>query len=85
MPFHVQLTRDTARDPEDIYDYIERRASSARAQHLLGEIEKVFQSLSTHPHWESLPTKLLDVGIREYREVSFAPYRIIYRVVDEIV
>ena len=29
------------------------------------------------------PKKLLDIGIREYREVLFKPYRIIYRVMNE--
>ena len=85
MTFQVQLTRDAVRDLEEIYDYIERRVSSARAQHVLGEIEKVFRSLCTHPRRGSFPTELLDIGIREYRELLFKPYRIIYRVVDEIV
>ena len=34
---------------------------------------------------QTSPKELLALGIREYREVFFKPYRIIYRVVDEAV
>ena len=30
----------------------------------------------------AVPKELLDLGIRDYREVFFKPYRIIYRVVE---
>ena len=85
MPFQVQLTRDAVRDLEEIYDYIDRRSSSARARHVLGQIEKVFKGLSAHPQRGNFPAELLDIGIREYREVLFRPYRIIYRVIEDTV
>ena len=44
------------------------------------QIEKAFQSLSEHPQRGNYPKELLDLGIREYREIFFKPYRIIYRV-----
>ena len=34
------------------------------------------------PQRGNYPKELLDIGIREYREVFFKPYRIIYRVVE---
>ena len=83
MSFQVQLTRDAVRDLEEIYDYIERRSSSVRAEDVLARIEKVFSSLTTHPRRGNFPSELLDVGIREYRELLFKPYRVIYRVTGE--
>ena len=85
MAFQVHLTRDATRDLEEICDDIDRRSSSARARHVLGQIQKVFGSLSAHPQRGNFPAELLDIGIREYREVFFRPYRIIYRVMDDIV
>ena len=80
MPFTVQLTADAARDLEDIYDDISRRQSPDEADYVLERIERAFSSLAEHPHRGSYPKELLDIGIRECREVFFKPYRIIYRV-----
>ena len=80
MPFPVQLTADAARDLEDIYDEIRRRQSPDEAVDLLERIERAFSSLADHPHRGSYPKELLDIGIRECREVFFKPYRIIYRL-----
>ena len=85
MSFHVQLSHDAVRDLEEICDYIDRRDSPARGDYVLERIERAFQGLSEHPQRGSHPRELLDIGIREYREVFFKPYRIIYRVVENTV
>lgn len=82
MPFSVQLTDDAARDLEEICDYIDQHDAPGRADYVLDRIEKAFLSLSGHPQRGSCPKELLDVGVREFREVFFKPYRIIYRVID---
>ena len=83
MPFLVQLTNDAARDLEEICDYIDRHDAPDRADHVLEQIEKAFHSLSEHPHRGNSPKELLDIGLREYRELFFKPYRIIYRVMGD--
>lgn len=85
MPFQVKLTHDAVRDLEGITRYIGRHDSPARADHVLQRIERAFQGLSEHPHRGSFPRELMNIGIREYREVFFKPYRIIYRVIDDSV
>lgn len=42
----------------------------------------IVADLSQHPERGSYPKELVSVGIREYRQVSFKPYRVIYRVAD---
>jgi len=59
--------------------------SLASANHVLDQIERVIQSLSEFPHRGNYPRELLLHGIREYREIFFKPYRVIYRVIDESV
>ncbi|MCE2453981.1 MAG: type II toxin-antitoxin system RelE/ParE family toxin [Nitrospinae bacterium] len=83
MPFSVQLTDDAARDLEELCDYVERRDAPGRAENVLERLEKVFESLSEHPHRGNYPNELLEIGIREYREVFFKPYRVIYRVMGD--
>ena len=83
MPFLVQLTDDTARDLEEIYNYIEQHNVPGKAKQVLKQIEQAFSSLSKHPRRGNYPKELLDIGIREYREIFFKPYRIIYRVMEQ--
>lgn len=80
MPFAVRLTDDAARDLEEIFDYVSRRDAPGKAKRVLDRIEQAFQGLSEFPERGGCPGELLELGIREYREVFFKPYRIIYRV-----
>ena len=85
MGFAVWLTHDTARDLGEIYDYIAHHDSPQKADCVLEWIEKAFSSLSEFPERGVYPEELSALGIREYREVFFKPYRIISRVMDKIV
>jgi toxin ParE1/3/4 len=85
MPFAVRLTASAARDLEEIHGYIARHDSPDKAEYVLDHIEMVFGSLSESPNRGSYPRELLALGIREFREVFFKPYRIIYRVLGETV
>lgn len=85
MGFAVLLTDDAARDLGEIYDYIALHDSPQKADRVLEWIEKAFSSLSEFPERGVYPKELSALGIREYREVFFKPYRIIYRVMDKIV
>jgi len=85
MAFAVLLTNDAARDLDEICNYIALHDSPQKADYVLGRIEKVFSSLSEFPERGTYPKELLAIGIREYRETFFKPYRIIYRVMQNIV
>ena len=80
MPFKVFLTHDAVRDLEELYDYISLHDSPGNAARVLERIEKTFSSLSEAPERGSYPKELIALGIRNYREVFFKPYRILYRV-----
>jgi len=54
-----------------------------KADHVLDQIEMAFSSLATNPERGACPKELLAIGLREYREIFFKPYRIIYRVMAE--
>jgi toxin ParE1/3/4 len=83
MPFKVLLTHAAARDLDELYDYIARHDALRKADYVLEQIEKTLSKLSEFPERGAYPKELLAIGIREYREVFFKPYRIIYRVVDK--
>ena len=85
MPFVVFLTADAARDLERLYQYIALHDTPGKAEHVLAGIEKVFGSLSESPNRGAYPKELLVLGIRDYREIFFKPYRVIYRVLGNVV
>ena len=77
------MTDDAAYDLENLYDYIEFHDSPEKADYNLDKIENIFSSLANNPIRGTYPNELLAVGIREYREIYFKPYRIIYRMIEQ--
>ena len=74
------MTADAARDLEEIADWIRRHDGLGRAQHVLDRIQAAVDVLKRFPERGPHPAELAWLGIREYRETFFKPYRIIYRV-----
>ncbi len=81
MSFAVQLTDDAARDLAELYNYIALNDAPDKADYVLEQIEEIFCSLSEMPERGTHPKELLALGIRDYRELFFKPYRIIYQVI----
>jgi toxin ParE1/3/4 len=48
---------------------------------VLDRLLEVSERLARFPERGSHPKELLALGIREYRQVHFKPYRVIYRVI----
>lgn len=82
MTVQVLITDDAVHDLEEIYRYIAQHDSVARAGHVFKRIEQAIHSLAMFPDRGNYPRELLALGIREYREIFFKPYRIIYRARD---
>jgi len=83
MRFEVLLTEDANRDLENIYNYVAEHDAPGRADDLLDRIEEVIEGLSKHPERGSFPKELSALGIRDYRQRLYKPYRIIYRVIGK--
>ena len=80
MLYEVSLTKDAERDLEEIYVYIAEHDSRASADHVLNRLVKATEALTTSPDRGAYVNELRSVGISEYRQVFFKPYRLIYRV-----
>lgn len=78
--FKVLLTHGAEQDLEAIHDYICEFDCVANANYVLDQLMKVVESLYRFPHRGSYPKELVALGIKEYRQTSFKPYRVIYRV-----
>ena len=83
MKFEVLLTHDAQRDLLDIHAWIEESDGPAKAGHVSGRLERAIESLGDTPDRGAWPGELEALGIREYRQVHFKPYRMICRVVGK--
>lgn len=81
--FEVLLTEGAEQDLESIYDYIAQFDRAASADYVLDQLGSAIESLATFPERGSHPKELLALGIKEYRQTSFKPYRVIYRVIGK--
>ena len=79
-PFEVRMTADAVRDLEELLDWITRHDGPDRAQQVLARIQAAANALKRFPERGPHPAELVALGIREYRETFFKPYRIVYHV-----
>lgn len=78
--YEVLLTEDAERDMESIYDYIADFDCKAGADCVLDHLLEVVEGLTALPERGAYPKELAALGIRDYRQTAFKPYRVIYRV-----
>ena len=82
LHYAVLLTAGAEQDLDDIVGYVAVNDSPAKADALLDKLLATAQTLATAPQRGSIPRELLALGIREYRQTMFKPYRLIYQVQD---
>ena len=81
--YHVLLTEDAELDLIDIYRYIARQDSVQNADYVVDELESLCSQLSELPDRGHVPAELDRIGVKNYREVNFKPYRVIYEVIGQ--
>ena len=80
MMFDVTWLDSAERDLNDLADYIAEHDSLNMAEYVVAKILDVTAALASHPDAGAYVKELESIGNREYRQVFFKPYRVIYRV-----
>lgn len=78
--YEVLLTEGAEQDLEALYDYLAEFDSAASANRVLDHLMAVVEGLAQFPERGSHPRELVALGIKDYRQTAFKPYRVIYRV-----
>jgi toxin ParE1/3/4 len=78
--YTIVVERRAEDDLNEVVEYIAAHDSAERAVEVATKIERSFAALETSPNRGAHPKELLDYGNRDFREIYFKPYRIIYRV-----
>lgn len=82
MRYKVYITAHAERDIEDIYDYLAKHHSADDAYYVFDRLQEIIERLERYPDRGAVPKELATLGIQEFREVFFKPYRVIYRIVE---
>lgn len=77
----VRIVREAEKDLAELIDYIARHDSIERAEYVLERLLAVCERLEQHPERGHFLPELRSLGIKNYREVHFKPYRVIYEVI----
>jgi len=80
--YRVLLTQGAEQDLASICAHIAEFDHPANADHVLERLLATAEQLALMPERGSYPRELLALGIKEYRQVFFKPYRLIFRVVE---
>jgi len=78
--YEVLLTQGAEQDLESIYDYISEFDCVENANYVLDQLMVIVDSLAQFPERGCYPRELVSLGIKDYRQTAFKPYRVIYRV-----
>jgi len=79
--YHVRLTEETERDLVDLFEYIARKDSVDNAYYVLEKLDALILGLDQQPERGHYPPELNKRGVKDYREVHFKPYRVIYEII----
>jgi len=80
MKYRIVLVESAEWDIYDIHLYIEFNESPERADTILDGLERSIAALADMPERGHIPPELERIGIRDYREIHFKPYRIVYAI-----
>jgi len=78
--YRVRLAEEAEQDLIDIYHYVATHDSLEQAAYVLEQLESLCSRLAELPERGHVPPELDRIGVTNYREVHFKPYRVIYEV-----
>ena len=81
--YRVRLAEDAEQDLIDIYRYVALHDSAEQAAYVLDQLESLCSRLTELPERGHVPPELDRIGVTNYREVHFKPYRVIYEVIRQ--
>lgn len=80
--YAVRLTHEVEHDLVDLFEYVARKDSIDNAYYVLEQLDTLILSLDEQPQRGHYPPELLKYGVKDFREVHFKPYRVIYEIVQ---
>ena len=81
--YRVRLAEDAEQDLVDIHRFVASHDSAEKAAYVLDQLESICSCLAELPERGHVPAELDRVGVSNFREAHFKPYRVIYEVIKQ--
>ncbi|MFN3871720.1 MAG: type II toxin-antitoxin system RelE/ParE family toxin [Ignavibacterium sp.] len=85
MKYKVNLTFAAEDDLFEIYKYVFFYDSPVKAEKLYLKLYEKCIALQDYPHRGHIPPELSLLGIDDFLEITYKPYRIIYQIIEKVV
>ena len=82
MKYTVYIVSDAEDDLFDIHRHIASSDSLDKAEQVVHKLQALCLALEEFPDRGHVPPELEFIGVADYRELHYKPYRVIYQVVD---
>ncbi|MCU0453537.1 MAG: type II toxin-antitoxin system RelE/ParE family toxin [Bacteroidetes bacterium] len=78
--YDVVLDTDAEDDLFDIYAYVAVNDLTDKADKLFASLRRTCLKLKTLPYRGNVPPELFEIGVVEFREIRYKPFRILYSI-----
>jgi len=85
MKYKVIIDPQAKLDLKEIFIYVAMNDSVQSANRLLDALEETCYKLEKFPERGHIPPELKPTGIKNYLEIHYKPYRIIYEIGDNLI
>ncbi len=85
MKYKIIIDPQAKLDLKEIFIYVAMSDSAQSAHKLLGALEETCYKLEKFPERGHIPPELRPTGIKNYLEILYKPYRIIYEIGDNLI
>ncbi len=83
MKYQVFIISEAEEGIFDIYNYILINDSVDKANYIFIKLQEYCNELASFPNRGHYPPELQRIGIINYKEIHFKPYRIIYEILNK--
>ncbi|MBK7379913.1 MAG: type II toxin-antitoxin system RelE/ParE family toxin [Ignavibacteriales bacterium] len=85
VKFKVNIAASTEEDLFEIYQYVYLNDSEEKAEKLYSKLYEKCLTLQEYPNRGHVPPELKLLGVNDFLELNFKPYRIIYQIIEKAV
>ena len=85
MKFKVNVIKSAEDDLLEIYEYIYFNDCEENADKIYAKLVEKITSLREYPNRGHIPSELKLLGIEDFLEIYYKPFRIIYQIIEKVV